>query len=293
MIIIREKKYKLPFSKGRLAKSLVNLGINPNDSYQIALKIENYLNKKYKGKIIPKEKLRNIVYNFLKNYDLKFADRYKIWHTVLNKYPIIILVSGASGIGTSTIGHELAVRLNIPSVIGTDVIREVMRKTISQELNPMLHESTYTAWKCLRIPKSKKYDIHILGYIQHSEPVLVGIEGIIDRALKEGLSMVIEGAHIIPWMMKEKYINMKNIIPLVVTVDSEDEHKKRFELRSKVSNRPKEKYLKHFTIIRKINDYLVKHASEYNIPVINNENLDMAIESALDIITERFRELIN
>ena len=288
-IIVKGKNYDMPFSKGILARSLTAAGMKPSEAYNVAREIEKMLNERGVD-TITKEELRRIVYDYLisKNYE-SIAEKYLLWSRVLNKHPIIILLGGASGVGTSTIAFELASRLGIPSVIGTDSIREVMRRSISKDLAPMLYESSYTAWKSLRVPSEiNNEDIHILGFERHVELVLVGVESVIDRCLKEGLSVIIEGTHIIPGFMKEKYEKMPNIITLILTLSSEKMHKERFAARAKITSRPLERYLKHFEIIRKINDYITKKAHEYNVPVIENISISDSVEKCLEVITERF-----
>ncbi|HIP17022.1 MAG TPA: 2-phosphoglycerate kinase [Methanothermococcus okinawensis] len=289
-IIVKCKDYEMPFSKGLLARSLTTAGMKPSESYHLAKDIEKILEEQGID-AITKDEIRKIVYEYLisKNYT-HIAEKYLLWRKVLNRHPIIILIGGASGVGTSTIAFELASRLGIPSVIGTDSIREVMRRSISKDLVPMLYESSYTAWKALRIPTTEdnNQDIHLLGFERHVEPVLVGIESLIDRNLTEGLSVIIEGTHIIPGFMKEKYRKMPNIIKLVLTLSSEKMHKDRFSARARVSKRPMERYLKNFEIIRKINNYIVKRAYEHNVPVIENISISQSVEKCLEIITERF-----
>ena len=288
-IMVIDKNYEMPFSKGILARSLTAAGMKPSKAYIVAMEIEKILEDE--GiETISKDDLRTRVYYYLltKNYE-NIAEKYLLWRRILKKHPIIILIGGASGVGTSTIAFELASRLGISSVIGTDSIREVMRRSISKDLVPVLYESSYTAWKSLRIPTDDfKCDKHILGFERHIEPVLIGIESLIDRSLTEGLSIIIEGTHIVPGFMKEKYTSMPNIITIILTLSSEKMHKKRFSARAKVSARPMERYLKNFKIIRKINNYIVEMAKENDVPVIENVSISQSVEKCLEIITERF-----
>ena len=291
-IMVIDKNYEMPFSKGILARSLTAAGMKPSKAYIVAMEIEKILEDE--GiETVSKDDLRTRVYYYLltKNYE-NIAEKYLLWRRILKKHPIIILIGGASGVGTSTIAFELASRLGIPSVMGTDSIREVMRRSISKDLVPVLYESSYTAWKSLRIPTDDfKCDKHILGFERHIEPVLIGIESLIDRSLTEGLSIIIEGTHIVPGFMKEKYASMPNIITIILTLSSEKMHKKRFSARAKVSARPMERYLKNFKIIRKINQYIVERAEENDVPVIENVSISQSVEKCLEIITERFNYL--
>ncbi|ENN95688.1 2-phosphoglycerate kinase [Methanocaldococcus villosus KIN24-T80] len=292
-IIVKGKNYKMPFSKGILARSLTAAGLKPSIAYKISWDIYENL-KKENIKEIEKSELRRRVYYYLisHNYD-EIAERYLLWRVFLEKKPLTILIGGASGVGTSTIAFEIASRLGISSVIGTDSIREVMRKIISKDLVPTLYESSYTAWKVLRdFNEGDTKKLYIRGFERHAESVLVGVEGVIDRAMVEGLNLIIEGVHLVPSLLKPKYLDNPYIIFIMLTVEDEDMHKMRFYARSKISERPKERYLKHFKIIRLINDYLVDNAKKMGIPVINNVSISKTVESCLNIITDRLREVI-
>ena len=208
---------------------------------------------------------------------------------VLGKRPIVILIGGASGVGTSTIAFEIASRLGIPSVIGTDSIREVMRKIISRELIPTLYESSYTAWKVLKDDEGNKF---IKGFERHSEAVLTGVEGVIDRCLVEGQSVIIEGTHLVPTLLKDKYLENFHVVFIMLTIYNRELHKMRFYARGGVSSRPTERYLKYFEIIRMINDYMVETAKKKGIPVVENIKISETVEKCLNIITERLKTMI-
>ena len=44
---------------------------------------------------------------------------------------------------------ELASRLGLKNLISTDMIREVMRKIVSQELSPVIHKSSFNAYESI------------------------------------------------------------------------------------------------------------------------------------------------
>ncbi len=289
-IVVRGKSYEMPFSKGILARSLTAAGLKPSIAYKIAWDIYEML-KRENIKIIDKADLRRRVYYYLisKNYD-EVAKKYLLWRMVLGKRPIVILIGGASGVGTSTIAFEIASRLGIPSVIGTDSIREVMRKVISRELIPTLYESSYTAWKVLR--DNEGGNKYIKGFERHSEAVLTGIEGVIDRCLVEGQSVIIEGTHLIPTLLKDKYLENPHVVFIMLTIYDEKLHKMRFYARGRVSSRPTERYLKYFKIIRIINDYMVETAKKKGIPVVENIKISETVDKCLNIITERLKTMI-
>ena len=61
---------------------------------------------------------------------------------------------------------ELASRLRLKNLISTDMIREVMRKIVSQELSPVIHKSSFDAYEAIRTP-SIRIDSIIQMVISH------------------------------------------------------------------------------------------------------------------------------
>ncbi|CAB3288755.1 2-phosphoglycerate kinase [Methanocaldococcus lauensis] len=292
-IVVRGKSYEMPFSKGILARSLMAAGLKPSIAYRIAWDIYEML-KKENIKVIDKAELRRRVYYYLisKNYD-EVAKKYLLWRMVLGRRPIVILIGGASGVGTSTIAFEIASRLGISSVIGTDSIREVMRKVISRDLIPTLYESSYTAWKVLKDNYEEDNKTkYIKGFERHSEAVLTGVEGVINRCLLEGQSVIIEGTHLVPTLLKDNYLENPHIIFIMLTIYDEKLHKMRFYARGRVSSRPTERYLRYFKIIRIINEYMVETAKKKGVPVIENIKISETVDKCLNIITERLKNMI-
>ena len=97
------------------------------------------------------------------------------------------------------------------NIISTDMIREVMRKIISEELNPVIHKSSFDAYESVRTP-AIRVDAVVEGFISHVDVVNVGIEAIIERSVKEGISTIIEGVHIVPGFIRKDLIENNNII---------------------------------------------------------------------------------
>ena len=122
---------------------------------------------------------------------------------------------------------ELANRLRLKNLISTDMIREVMRKIISKDLSPVIHKSSFDAFESIRIP-SIRVDPVIEGFISHVDVVNVGIEAIIERSVKEGISTIIEGVHIVPGFINNDLLENNNIILFTLTVDDEEAHRQRF-----------------------------------------------------------------
>lgn len=283
------KEYKEPFSKGILARSLNVADIGFERAYEIANLIENDLVENNVLEITIPE-LPHYIFNFLKNYDEDIAEKYVNWRSLRkSKKPLIILIGGASGVGTSSMAFELANRLGLKNLISTDMIREVMRKIVSKDLNPVIHKSSFDAYESIRTP-SIRIDSVIEGYISHVDVVNVGIEAIIERSIKEGISTIIEGVHVVPGFIRQDLIDNNNIIIFTLTVENEESHKQRFYTRCRQPwvKRSLERYMENFETIRKIQRFLIEQAKLNDVRVIDNVDVTDTIDIMVNDIIKKY-----
>lgn len=281
--------YKEPFSKGILARSLNVADIGSLRAHEIASDIEAKLIKNNVSEISNSE-LANEVCSHLEKVNPNLASKYKNWRLLRNSQkPLIILIGGASGVGTSSMAFELANRLRLKNLISTDMIREVMRKMISKDLMPVIHNSSFDAHESIRTP-SIRIDSVIEGFISHVDAVNVGIEAIIERSVKEGISTIIEGVHVVPGFIRKDLIDNNNIIIFTLTVDDEESHKQRFYARCRQPwvKRSLERYMENFDTIRKTQRFLVEQAKIHDSRIINNVDINETIDIMVSDILEEF-----
>ena len=286
--------YKEPFSKGVLARSLRISNLGLDQAYEIANDIEIKLTENGVDEI-SLDDLSEYISDYLREIDPKISYKYKRWRSLRKSdEPLIILIGGASGVGTSSMAFELANRLGLKNIIGTDMIREVMRKIISKELNPVIHKSSFNAHESIRTP-AIRVDAAIEGFISHVDVVNVGVEAIVERSINEGISIIIEGVHIVPGFIREDLINKGNIIMLILTVDDEEIHKQRFFTRCRQPwvKRSLENYMDNFDSIRKTQDFLINQANIHNTYVINNVDYRQTIDLMVNDIIKEFGGEIN
>lgn len=283
------KKYKEPFSKGIMSRSLDVADIGIERAHDIASDIEASLIRNNVTEISSSE-LADVVLNHLETIDSDIALKYKNWRSLrISKKPLIILIGGASGVGTSSMAFELANRLRLKNLISTDMIREVMRKIVSKELSPVIHKSSFDAYESIRTP-SIRIDSVIEGFVSHVDVVNVGIEAIIERSVKEGISTIIEGVHIVPGFIRKDLLENNNIILFTLTVDDEEAHKQRFYSRCRQPwvKRSLEKYMENFESIRKTQGFLIEQAKIHDTRIINNVDINETIEIMVDDILKEF-----
>lgn len=283
------KVYKEPFSKGILARSLNVADIGSLRAHEIASDIESDLIHDNVTEI-SNEELADVVLKHLESVDSNIAKKYKNWRSLrISKKPLIILIGGASGVGTSSMAFELANRLRLKNLISTDMIREVMRKIVSKELSPVIHKSSFDAYESIRTP-SIRIDSVIEGFISHVDVVNVGIEAIIERSVKEGISTIIEGVHVVPGFIKKDLMDNNNIIIFTLTVVDEESHKQRFYSRCRQPwvKRSLERYMENFGTIRKTQRFLVEQAKIHDSRIINNVDINKTIDIMVNDILEEF-----
>ncbi|MHB0976660.1 MAG: 2-phosphoglycerate kinase [Candidatus Aquicultorales bacterium] len=288
-ITISDKKHDLPYSKGLMASSIMATGLPPSRAYRIAKLIENSLVEA--GRLsVSLDELRQFAYETLAHEEgPDFAQKYRRWQALgkLDK-PMIILIGGTTGVGKSTIATAIAHRLGITHIVATDSLREVMRSILSTELMPTLERSSFNAWQALSLPLPPDADPVIVGFREQTVAVNVGIKAVVDRAIHEGLNLVLEGVHVVPGFLNDE-MDDAFIIQLIIHVDQEDRHLSHFYIRELQTEglRAFERYKANFENIRKLGDYILALAGENHVPVIMSQDLDSAVSEGLEIILNR------
>jgi 2-phosphoglycerate kinase len=208
--------------------------------------------------------------------------------------PIILLIGGGTGTGKSTIATEAAHRLGITRVTSTDFIRQTMRAFFSPAFMPSVHYSSFEAGLALtKAEEDEAGDARLLGFLDQTRNVLVGVEAAVDRSLAEGWSMVLEGIHIVPGMIDFE-TNGAIVVQCLVAIEDEDLHRSHFWVRDHATEglRPLEKYLDGMPEIRLIQDALIERAQRYDVPVVMNTTLDEAMGEVLDLVLTTADQLV-
>ena len=217
----------MPFSKGRMAQALVLAGADPERAYQLALRIERAVRATAADEI-PIDELHGMVEDVLAREEGQdLVSRYHGWREVLRlDRPLMLLIGGATGTGKSTLATEIAYRLGISRITSTDVIRQAMRAFFAQELMPELHYSSFDAAEGLKIPlpDPDDEDRALYGFIQQAGQVAVGANAVVERAVLEGLSTVVEGVHVVPGLVTAEQHAGAVVVQLMLTISDEESH---------------------------------------------------------------------
>jgi 2-phosphoglycerate kinase len=282
----------LPFSKGILSQSLLAAALEPNDAFDVAREIERELVARGIREVDRRD-LRRLTYEILaRQAGQQAADRYLVWRRYQEPdKPVVILLGGTSGVGKTSLAVEVAHRLGIARVLSTDAIRQIMRITLSPELVPALHASSYDAYK--RLPRgSGPLDPVIEGFQAQAATVAVGIRASLDRAVAENASLVVDGVSVVPGLLlPEAYADLAYVIFLVVGTLDEEALRNRFAARAiGEKERAAHRYLENFEAICKIQDHFLELAERYDVPIVDNSSFDRSVLLVIRHVTDTLRK---
>ena len=278
-----------PFSRGVLAQTLAQAGARGDLAHRIASEVRAELlaEERY---VVEEEEVLARVRAKLQVTDALVVSRLDKWRVLRESTePIVVLIGGATGVGTSTLAADIARRLNIQSVIGTDSIREVLRRAVSPDLLPVLHKSSYEITReDIRLPVHEEETV-LFGYRAQASQVSVGVEAIVERGLKEGTNLVIEGVHLAPEIMLDRYRDHPNVCSLIVYLSDEEAHRDRFHVRAlgTAMRRPAEEYIAHFGEIRRIHDYILESARRSATYAVENLSVETTSDAVVAFVANR------
>jgi len=282
-----------PFSKGLMAQTLMATGISPEQAYGVAAAVERRLQRRRPAAVSLAD-LREVAHAELGELQGDILiQRFRQWQELRRlETPLIVLIGGATGVGKSTLATELAHRLGITRVIGTDQVRETMRAFFAPELMPAIHTSSFDAASAVRLPVPRETDLSKVGFIEQTKAVAVGLEALVARGIDEAQRMVVEGVHIVPGFLDSSRWREALVLEFVLAVSDKDRHRANFTVREWESGgiRPLRRYLEHFAQIRRIQKYIVARANEKGVPVVENTGLDECLSEVLGTILHRVEE---
>ena len=288
-VIIKDQKHGLPMSKGLLAQSFTATGLSPARAYEAAQRVQDGLREAGRLEVTMAELHDHAAAVLAETAGPDIAQRYlRLSEISKLERPLIILIGGTTGVGKSTIATEVAHRLGITRIVSTDSIREVMRGIFARDLMPAIYESSFNAWRGLRVPVPHGASPVIVGFREQAAVVATGMKSLIDRAVVEGVSMVLEGIHVAPGYIEPSQFKSASVVQVLISVDDEDAHRSHFYIREIQTEgmRPFERYRANFPNIRLLGRYIEDLAVEHGIPVVHSHQLDRTVAEVLELIVD-------
>jgi len=290
----------MPFSRLEYHHCLETIGLDSGEAESIVQLLQEHLANRNID-VIASRHLALLTYRYLRqSRDLgpAVAHRWLVWRDfVKSGRALIFLIGGTAGSGKSTTATMLASRLDIVRTQSTDMLREIMRTMIPQQLMPVLHESSFAAWKVLpgqqhRTGRQVSDALLVQGYRSQADLLSVATEAVIQRAIRERVSLVLEGVHIHPaFMEKLQRETDAVVIPIMLGV------LKRKQLQQQIlgrgSSAPKRRagrYLENFDAIWRLQSYLLSEADKANIPIVVNGSRNKVFREIMRITIDTLGE---
>ena len=114
-------------------------------------------------------------------------------------------------------------------------------------------------------------------------------EAIINRAIQEKVSLILEGVHIHPILIEK--IATKDtaiVVPIMLSVLKAGKLKEHIKGRGKeVPERRSKRYMEHFTEIWDLQSFLMAEADRCNIPIVSNIDKKKAIQDVMKTINNK------
>ncbi|KAJ0259346.1 hypothetical protein HA466_0057160 [Hirschfeldia incana] len=124
-----------------------------------------------------------------RGYGKEYVNRYNMMTKFHHqRVPLVILVCGTACVGKSTIATQLAQRLNLPNVLHTDMVYELLRTATDAPL-------TSTPVWTREFASSEEL---ITEFCRECRIVRKGLAGDLEKAMKDGKPIIIEGRHLDP-----------------------------------------------------------------------------------------------
>jgi 2-phosphoglycerate kinase len=120
----------------------------------------------------------------------------------------LVLIGGAPGTGKSTLANDLSCRLRFDHRIGTGFIRAVLQSEVSPESEPDLFSFTFAS------------DDPVTNLERQAHRVRPAVLACLERARREGTSLIVEGSHLIPALYTDAAVDLF----IVLCAPPGDEH---------------------------------------------------------------------
>ena len=285
-----------PFSGELHRRDLELIGLNLAESLKVASRLRRHL---FREKItqVTSSYIAGVTHQFLvemPSLGPAVAQRWLVWRQFLHTgRPLILLIGGTTGCGKSTIATALADQLGIVRMQSTDLLREVMRTMLSSDTYPALHTSSYDAWRKVLNkdghPQTGEEPATSVeeGYRAQAELVSAASVAVIERALRERESLIIEGVHAYPELASRCVDEEAVIVHVMLAVLKKRKLKQRITGRAgKAVKRRAARYLEHFDEIWQLQSYLLSEADRTNTPIIVNEDRDATVREIMRTILD-------
>ena len=296
-VVIEEADGRLvPFSRARHERRLSCCGLSVDEAAAVTQLLYRHL-LTTGPKPIPVDRIGGITHGCVREeIGEEAAHRYLVWtHFARSGRPLILLLSGTAGCGKSTTAAMLANRLDIVRTQSTDMLREIMRVMVPERLLPVLHRSSFDAWKALpgnAGTVSCTDAVLADGFRAQAELLSVASEAVLHRALRERVSFVLEGVHVNPAFAESVSHDADAVIETIMLAVLKPKRLRRY-IRGRGRQSPHrraERYLENFDDIWRLQTHLLDEADQTGIPIIPNDDREDVFRKIMLHVIDRLSD---
>ena len=290
-----------PFSRGLLARSIHAAGVDLDRAYRLVTRLQGELRREGVGSLSSDELADRAAELLERHEGAETAGRYRMVRSIRRlPRPLVLYLGGATGTGKSTLALDLAPLLRIYRINATDTIRQVMRMVFAPAILPALHHSSYelplrpgdgpAPWghrEDRRQPAGEDWERRLVEeFDEQATRVCVGVRAVVERAVLENMSVLVEGVHLAPPLVPFPDLEGSAYqVSLLLTTLDEEAHRSRFLARGRLEQRSADRYLEHFGAIRRLQELLMARAEEHGVQLLESTDRDSTLDRALRVVT--------
>jgi len=154
----------------------------------------------------------------------------------------VILIGGTAGVGKTWTARYICQACSLDHRLGTGFLREVLKTVVSEEAAPSLHRYTFSPPEGM--PLLEHYELQC-------RQVRKAVEACIQRARREGTSLVVEGSNLLPSVVEPGLADLY----VVIKIEDESLHRHCVLAHSHSLRKVSEE---DFQAIRKIQEYILR-----------------------------------
>ena len=276
-----------PFSRGLLARSLYAAGLDFDRAYRRVEQLQRQL--QHEGTTgLEKQQLAQRIAELLEAEEgADTARRYRLIRRLRRlPKPLVIYIGGAGGTGKSTLALDLAPQLRIYRINATDTVRQVMRMVFAPAILPALHVSSYET----PVDPTSEFapgagNPQVATLEEQATRVCVGVRAVVERAIAENLSLVVEGVHLLPGLVPFADLEGEayQFFTMLSTPD-EEIHRSHFLARESFAGRRPNRQLDHFRVIRGQQRHLSRLAKEAGVPILDTADREDLLPTTIALL---------
>jgi len=196
------------------------------------------------------------------------------------KPPLVLLIGGASGTGKTTLANLLVQELDLAHHVSTGFVREVVKSVLPDTQAELLDSFAFDTWHDLQAKSPATSPSVVEGALTQAALLLPAIQACINRSIREGASLVLEGSHLLPGLFDTESLGISRFV--VLDVPNTDVLLQRAQGHTHALRNLSSEQLSNIVELQK--GYL-ELAALHEIPVINNTEVQHSIKQIKELLS--------